>query len=200
MLSPLTVTPWSMWAVVLLLRMSMLAEPATPASPPTEPPMATSVMSSAWAALTTTPSPPQARMSSPWPMNASTVPLRTRIAAETPTPADPPTFTLPVNSWILFGPGATSLTVSVALTWTEPSEWRTVLVPAPPSMYARVPVAPSVLRTTTMIEPTTAASVDAPASTAISSSCSVAMAPTSTLPPAKTAADLPMKARVSFWM
>ena len=107
--TPETSTSWSMWAVVLCVDTFTTKEPATPAVPPPAPPTVIRCMSSDCAAATLSPAPPFDWMSAPGWIAASTVPLRIRMTAETPTPASLPKAIFPA-------PRSSFSTVSVAST------------------------------------------------------------------------------------
>ena len=94
---PVNDVSFAMLAVVVFVRTFTTTEPATPAVPPTEPPMAMPFMSSLCVALTDDVPAPAVSVS--WsPMVALTLPLITKIAADTPTPADEPMPMLPAMS------------------------------------------------------------------------------------------------------
>ena len=183
-----TLVLWSMNADVLFDMTSTTTAPATPAVPPAAPLTDTKRMFSVCVADTVRPLAPFARISARLPMAATTVPLRTKMIAATPTPAELPT--------LMFPDAKSNLSaVSLAITSMFPPAWTR----ASSSIRALVPPLVA-FRTTTRIDPATAALVDAPPATTSSKSSSRDVALTVTSPPALTLANFPIDALTSFVM
>src|SRR5260370_585183 len=127
-----------MCALVVSLNTSTTADPATPAVPPPAPPIASRIGLTDWVAPTDTPLAPDTLALEP--IDASTTPLRIRMAADTPTP-EPPLMAMPPA--IRFSVG----TVSVAAIATAQPDVSVVNCPMEP----RVQSQPLGLRTTNRI-------------------------------------------------
>ena len=144
---PPTVALESMCAFVLFDMTSTMTEPATPAEFPPAPLTAISRASSDWIAETVSPVEPSASTVAPCWTEASTMPFRSRMITEAPTPALPvPMATLPDARFSL-------LAVSAALISILPPAWTLAL----PSTYALIACVPFPFSTTMRIEPATPA-------------------------------------------
>src|SRR5690554_2477361 len=193
-LAPLTVTPRSMRAWVVLVCTATVTEPATAAVPPTAPATATEVRSSACVAVMDRPVAPLAQTTAYSLMPASTRPVRTKTTEETPTPAVPPAATPPAIR-------SDSPTRSEALIVMLPPARTVVGNALLPPMIARVPLSAPWLIRSTMKEPVTPAVEPAPPPAAITVNASVASAFTVTSPPTSAVTALPITARTSLlWM
>src|SRR5690554_6003662 len=193
-LAPLTTTPRSMRAWVVLVWTATVTEPATAAVPPTAPATATEVRSSDCTALIERPDAPLAQTTAYSLMPASTRPVRTNTTEETPTPAVPPAATPPAMR-------SDSSTRSEALIAMLPPARTMVGSALLPPMTARVPVPAPWLTSSTMNEPVTPAVDAALAPAAMMVNASVASARRVTSPPTSAVTALPIVARTSLlWM
>src|SRR5690554_2210346 len=190
-LAPLTVTPRSMRAWVVLVCTATMTEPATAAVPPTAPATATEVRSSACAAVMERPDAPFAQTIAYSLMPASTRPVRTKTTDETPTPAVPPAATPPA---IRSDSPTRSEAEIVMLPPARTMVGRALL----PPMTARVPEFAPWFTRSTMNDPVTPAVDAALAPATMVVNASVASAFTVTLPPTSAVTALPIMARTSL--
>ena len=189
-LEPPTVTPESMCASVWLFMMSTTTEPATPALSPPLAPTAIRVTSSFWVAETVRPVPPFAWRSAPASTPASTRPCRSMTITETATAPDE----------ALIAPPPASSSVLKESEAVMPNDWPAWTVP-PTSAFATGSLGVTALMTTTMTDPSTAASdAEAAKSTASSWKFSVDVADTVMSFSADTVAPEPIWADTCFSM